>query len=100
MQKKEQKQVENRRIIQDIEEAKPYLDDYEEWGEETSKADKSEYLKSDQNKGSEMTVEIDKKSGRDISFYKVFDRFQAEHDVSENNEEIFYENVFQKFNEQ
>lgn len=34
MQEKEQKQVEYRRTMQDVEEAKQYLDDYEEWREE------------------------------------------------------------------
>lgn len=74
MQEKEQKQVEYRRTMQDIEEAKRYLDDYEEWRKETKK-------------------------GGD-SFYKAFDHFQADHDVSENDEEIFYGSVFQEFNEQ
>lgn len=74
MQEKEQKQVEYRRTIQDIEEAKQYLDDYEYWREEAKKA-------------------VD-------SFYEAFDHFQADHDVSENDEEIFYGSVFQEFNEQ
>ena len=74
MQEKEQKQVEYRRTMQDIEEAKQYLDDYEEWREETKK-------------------------GGD-SFYEAFDHFQADHDVSENDEEIFYGSVFHEFNEQ
>ena len=74
MQEKEQKQVEYRRTMQDIEEAKQYLDDYEEWREEAKK-------------------------GGD-SFYEAFDRFQADNDVSENDEEIFYGSVFQEFNEQ
>ena len=74
MQEKEQKQVEYRRTMQDIEEAKQYLDDYEDWREEAKK-------------------------GGD-SFYEAFDRFQADHDVSENDEEIFYGSVFQEFNEQ
>ncbi|MDE7429706.1 MAG: relaxase/mobilization nuclease domain-containing protein, partial [Lachnospiraceae bacterium] len=74
MQEKEQKQVEYRRTMQDIEEAKQYLDDYEEWREEAKK-------------------------GGD-SFYEAFDHFQADHDVSENDEEIFYGSVFQEFNEQ
>ncbi len=74
MQEKEQKQVEYRRTMQDIKEAKQYLDDYEDWREEAKK-------------------------GRD-SFYEAFDRFQADHDVSENDEEIFYGSVFQEFNEQ
>lgn len=74
MQEKEQKQVEYRRTIQDIEEAKQYLDDYEDWREEAKK-------------------------GGD-SFYEAFDHFQADHDVSENDEEIFYGSVFQEFNEQ
>lgn len=30
-----------------------------------------------------------KKSGRNISFYEAFDRFQADNDVNENDEEIF-----------
>ncbi|MBD5456738.1 MAG: relaxase/mobilization nuclease domain-containing protein [Lachnospiraceae bacterium] len=74
MQEKEQKQVEYRRTMQDIEEAKQYLDDYEEWREEAKKAGDS--------------------------FYEAFDHFQADHDVSENDEEIFYGSVFQEFNEQ
>ena len=74
MQEKAQKQVEYRRIMQDIEEEKQYLDDYEEWREETKK-------------------------GGDL-FYEAFDHFQADHDVSENDEEIFYGSVFQEFNEQ
>ena len=74
MQEKEQKQVEYRRTMQDIEEAKQYLDDYEDWREEAKK-------------------------GGD-SFYEAFDHFQADHDVSENDEEIFYGSVFQEFNEQ
>lgn len=74
MQEKEQKQVEYRRTMQDIEEAKQYLDDYEEWQEEAKKAGDS--------------------------FYEAFDHFQADHDVSENDEEIFYGSVFQEFNEQ
>ena len=74
MQEKEQKQVEYRRTMQDIEEAKQYLDDYEEWQEEAKKAGDS--------------------------FYEVFDHFQADNDVSENDEEIFYGSVFQEFNEQ
>ncbi len=74
MQEKEQKQVEYRRTMQDIEEAKQYLDDYEEWREETKKVGDS--------------------------FYEAFDHFQADHDVSENDEEIFYGSVFQEFNEQ
>ena len=41
-----------------------------------------------------------KKSDRDISIYEAFARFQADHDVSENDEEIFYGSVFQEFNEQ
>ena len=60
--------------MQDIEEAKQYLDDYEEWREEAEKAGDS--------------------------FYEAFDHFQADHDVSENDEEIFYGSVFQEFNEQ
>lgn len=35
-----------------------------------------------------------------ISFYEAFDHFQADHDMSENDEEIFYGSVFQEFNEQ
>ena len=97
MQEKEQKQVEYRRTMQ-------YLDDYEEWSEERGKADKSEYVspysESVRGKESEITVEADKKSGRNISFYEAFDRFQADNDVNENNEEIFYGSVFQEFNEQ
>lgn len=104
MQEKEQKQVEYRRTMQDIEEAKRYFDDYEEWSEERGKADKSEYVfpysESVWGKESEMTVEADKKSNRDISFYEAFDRFQADNDVNENDEEIFYGSVFQEFNEQ
>ena len=90
--------------MQDIEEAKQYLDDYEEWSEERGKADKSEYVspysESVWGKESEMTVEADKKSGRNISFYEAFDRFQVDNDVNENDEEIFYGSVFQEFNEQ
>lgn len=71
---------------------------------ELSKADKSEYVspysESVWSKESEMTVEADKKSGRNISFYEAFDRFQADNDVNENDEEIFYGSVFQEFNEQ
>ena len=52
------------------------------------------------NKESEITSRVDKKSNGDISFYEAFDRFQAEHNVSENDEEIFYGSVFQEFNEQ
>ncbi len=74
MQEKEQKQVEYRRTMQDIEETKQYLDDYGDWREEAKK-------------------------GGD-SFYEAFDHFQADHDVSENDEEIFYGSVFQEFNEQ
>ena len=74
MQEKEQKQVEYRRTIQDIEEAKQYIDDYEDWREEAKKAGDS--------------------------FYEAFDHFQADHDVTENDEEIFYGSVFQEFNEQ
>lgn len=74
MQEKEHKQVEYRRTMQDIEEAKQYLDDYKDWQEETEK-------------------------GGDI-FYEAFDHFQAYHDVSENDEEIFYGSVFHEFNEQ
>ncbi len=48
----------------------------------------------------EMTVGTDKKNYRDISFYEAFDRFQADNDVNENDEEIFYGSVFQEFNEQ
>lgn len=77
MLEKEQKQVEYRRTMQDIEEAKQYMDDYEEWREKS-----------------------EKKGDRDISFYEAFDHFQADHDVSENDEEIFYGSVFQEFNEQ
>ena len=80
MQEKEQKQVEYRRTMQDIEEAKQYLDDYEEWNEKPEKAEK--------------------KSEKDISFYEAFDHFQADHEVSENHEEIFYGSVFHEFNEQ
>lgn len=74
MQEKEQKQVEYRRTMQDIEEAKQYFDDYKGWQEETEKVGDS--------------------------FYEAFDRFQVDHDVSENDEEIFYGNVFHEFNEQ
>jgi hypothetical protein len=74
MQEKEQKQMEYRRIRQDIEEGKQYLDDYEEWREEAKK-------------------------GGD-SFYEAFDHFQADNDVTENDEDIFYGSVFQEFNEQ
>ena len=74
MQEKEQKQVEYRRTMKDIEEAKQYIDDYGDWREEAKK-------------------------GGD-SFYEAFDHFQADHDVSENDEEIFYGSVFQEFNEQ
>ena len=77
MQEKEQKQVEYRRTIQDIEEGKQYLDDYEKWNEKP-----------------------EKKSDKGISFYEAFDHFQADHDISENDEEIFYGSVFQEFNEQ
>ena len=98
MQEKEQKHMEYRRIKQDIEEEKQYIDDYEEWREE------SEYVSPDsgrgRNKESEITSEADKKSNGDISFYEAFDRFQVDHDVSENDEEIFYGSVFQEFNEQ
>lgn len=80
MLEKERKQVEYRRTMQDIEEAKQYINDYEEWREEPEKAEK--------------------KSDRDVSFYEAFDHFQADHDVSENDEEIFYGSVFQEFNEQ
>lgn len=104
MQEKEQKQVEYRRIMQDVEEAKQYLDDYEEWQEEPEKADKpayvTEYSENVLNKESKITSGADKKSNGDISFYEAFDRFQADHDVSENDEEIFYGSVFQEFNEQ
>ncbi len=72
----------------------------EEWGEELIKTDKSEYLESVTNKKSEMTAETLKKSDRDTSFYEAFDRFQADNDVNENDEEIFYGSVFQEFNEQ
>ena len=74
MQEKEQKQVEYRRTMKDIEEAKQYIDDYGDWREEAKK-------------------------GGD-SFYEAFDHFQADHDVSENDEEIFYGSAFQEFNEQ
>lgn len=74
MQEKEQKQVEYRRTMKDIEEAKQYIDDYGDWREEAKK-------------------------GGD-SFCETFDHFQADHDVSENDEEIFYGSVFQEFNEQ
>lgn len=37
MQEKEQKQVEYRRTMQEVEEAKQYFDDYEEWQEEPEK---------------------------------------------------------------
>ena len=74
MQEKEQKQMEYRRIMWDIEEAKQYLDDYGEWREEA------------------------KKGGN--SFYEAFDYFQADNDVTENDEDIFYGSVFQEFNEQ
>ena len=74
MQENEQKQVEYRRTMKDIEEAKQYIDDYGDWREEAKK-------------------------GGD-SFYEAFDHFQADHDVSENDEEIFYGSVFQEFNEQ
>lgn len=74
MQEKEQKQVEYRRTMKDIEEAKQYIDDYGDWREEAKK-------------------------GGD-SFYEAFDHFQADNDVSENDEEIFYGSVFQEFNEQ
>lgn len=40
MQEKEQKQVEYRRTMQDIEGAKQYLDDYEEWNEKPEKQKK------------------------------------------------------------
>lgn len=79
MQEKEQRQVKYRRTMQDVEEAKQYLDDYK-WQEEPEKAVK--------------------KSDRDISIYEAFDRFQADHDVSENDEKIFYGSVFQEFNKQ
>ncbi len=72
--------------------------------EESKKEDKSEYVspysESVRGKESEITVEADKKSGRNISFYEAFDRFQADNDVNENDEEIFYESVFQEFNKQ
>ncbi len=104
MQEKEQKQMEYRRIMWDIEETKQYLDDYKEWQEESKKEDKSEYVspysESVRGKESEITVEADKKSGRNISFYEAFDRFQADNDVNENDEEIFYGSVFQEFNKQ
>ncbi|TGY97816.1 hypothetical protein E5329_02885 [Petralouisia muris] len=104
MQEKEQKHMEYRRTMQDIEEAKQYIDDYEEWREEPEKADKSAYVTENsekvRNKESEITSGADKKSNGDISFYEAFYRFQAEHDVSENDEEIFYGSVFQEFNEQ
>ena len=68
------------------------------------KADKPAYvaekLENVLNKESEITSGADKKSNGDISFYEAFDQFQAEHDVSENDEEIFYGSVFQEFNEQ
>ena len=41
-----------------------------------------------------------KKRATGISHYEAFDHFQADHDVSENDEEIFYGSVFQEFNEQ
>lgn len=104
MQEKEQKQVEYRRTMQDVEEVNQYLDDYEEWQEDPEKADKpayvTEYSENVLNKESEITSGADKKSNGDISFYEAFDRFQADHDVSENDEEIFYGSVFQEFNEQ
>ena len=104
MQEKEQKQVEYRRTMQDIEEAKQYLDDYEEWREEAEKVDKLAYgtenSENVRNKESGITSGADKKSNGDISFYEAFDRFQADNDVTENDEEIFYGSVFQEFNEQ
>lgn len=104
MQKKEQKQVEYRRTMHEIEEGKQYINDYEEWCEESEKAGKSEYVpsysESVRNKESEMTLEADKKSNVDISFYEAFDRFQADNDIFENDEDIFYGSVFQEFNEQ
>ncbi len=85
-------------------EAKQYIDAYEEWREEPEKVNKSAYVTENSenvlNKESEITSGADKKSNVDISFYEAFDRFQAEHDVSENDEEIFYGSVFQEFNEQ
>ena len=81
-----------------------YLDDYEEWREEPEKVNKPAYMTENSenvlNKESEITSRVDKKSNGDISFYEAFDRFQAEHNVSENDEEIFYGSVFQEFNEQ
>ena len=74
MQEKEQKQVEYRRTMKDIEEAKQYLDDYKDWQEEIEKVGDS--------------------------FYQAFDRFQVDNGVSENDEEIFYGSVFHEFNEQ
>ena len=32
--------------------------------------------------------------------FRSFDRFQADNDMNENDEEIFYESVFQEFNKQ
>lgn len=62
--------------------------------------DRSEYLESIQNKESGMTMGPDKKNDGELSFYEAFDHFQADHEVSENDEEIFYGSVFQEFNEQ
>lgn len=62
------------RTMQIKQEVKRYLDDYEEWQKEPKKAVK--------------------KNDRDISFYEAFDRFRADHDVSENDKEIFYGSVF------
>ena len=42
----------------------------------------------------QTTLDADKKSDGEISFYEAFERFQANNDVSEDDKKIFYGSVF------
>lgn len=99
MQEKEQKQVEYRRIMQDIEEEKQYLEDYEEWSEKPRKTSGTEDI-TEGFGDIEIKLGVGQTNEEEVSFYKAFEHFQVENGISENNEEIFYGSVFHDFNEQ
>lgn len=100
MLEKEQKQMEYKRTMQDIEEAKQYFEDYEEWREKPEKTGGMEGIGNIESKAIEIKSRLGQKNEEEVSFYKAFDHFQVENGISENNEEIFYGSVFHDFNEQ
>ncbi len=87
LEEKLQKQLEYKRLNLEIEEFQQALNDYDAW-RESVKAEKVAETE-------ENVVEE-----KDISMYEAFDKFQKEHDIPENDDEIFYGGVFDDFNKE